>query len=169
MDAIIFTTWSCPRSVNQIRFFLRHLIMPSYMPIIASNRGKAPLGKFFPGIATLGIIHDPIHLKQNFPLNKNSSFRYLSEGSSKIPCQKIRGDFSIPQRNVSFFWECFIGWLSCLETLGLVFGCWNCQFLSHDVPSLKLAAERCFFLSGPFLPRKGKFESEPTHWFPRCF
>ena len=38
---------------------------PSYMPIIASNRGKAPFGKFFPGIATLG----ESNLKIFFPEN----------------------------------------------------------------------------------------------------
>lgn len=83
-------------------FLLQRLIMPSYMPIIASDRGKAPLGKFFPGIATLGK-STTIHLKQNFPLKKKSSFRYLSEGRSKIPSPKNPRGFSIRQRNVSFF------------------------------------------------------------------
>ena len=77
-------------------FLLQRLIMPSYMPIIASNRGKAPLGKFFPGIATLG--KSTIRSTWNrifFRLNKNSSFRYLSEGSvEKYHYQKIRGDVS---------------------------------------------------------------------------
>lgn len=84
-------------------FLLRRLIMPSYMPIIASNRGKAPLGKFFPGIATLGKSTIRSTWNRISRWKKNPLSDIFPKGRSKIPSPKNPRGFSIRQRNVSFF------------------------------------------------------------------